>query len=125
VLRSQDQAGFGPAVRDAQLKVEIARVRKENFEVYGADKAWLELGGQGIEVARWTVERLMRGLGLHGARRGRKVWTTVPGTDRQCAGDLAGRLSVQGAFPGAPGGSHPERSSSATVRRFEVAGDDR
>jgi HTH-like domain len=50
------------SVRDAQLKAEISRVWKDNREVYGADKVWLELNGQGISVARCTTERLMREL---------------------------------------------------------------
>jgi transposase InsO family protein len=64
-------------VRDEQLKAEITRVWKENREVYGADKVWLELNRQGIWAARCTTERLMRGLGLHGVRRGRAVRTTT------------------------------------------------
>jgi putative transposase len=79
------------AVRDARLKAEIARVWKENREVYGADKVWLELNRQGITVARCTTERLMRELGLQGVRRGRKVRTTVPGTGGHRAGDLLRR----------------------------------
>jgi putative transposase len=79
------------AVRDEQLKAEITRVWKENYEVYGADKVWLELNRQGISVARCTVERLMRGLGLQGARRGRKVRTTVRDERHERAGDLLGR----------------------------------
>jgi putative transposase len=79
------------AVRDARLKAEITRVWKENREVYGADKVWLELNRQGIAVARCTTERLMRQLGLQGVRRGRKVRTTVPGKDGQRAGDLLNR----------------------------------
>lgn len=79
------------AVRDAQLKSEISRVWKENYEVYGADKIWLELNRQGASVARCTTERLMRELGLQGARRGRKIRTTVPGKDGQRAGDLLSR----------------------------------
>ena len=55
---------------------------KENREVYGADKVWLELNRQGITVARCTIERLMRDLGLQGVRRGRKIRTTIPGTGR-------------------------------------------
>jgi putative transposase len=78
-------------VRDARLKAEITRVWKENREVYGADKVWLELNRQGIAVARCTTERLMRDLGLQGVRRGRKVRTTVPGRDGQRAGDLLNR----------------------------------
>jgi putative transposase len=79
------------AVRDVQLRAEITRVWKENYEVYGADKVWLELNRQGIATARCTVERLMRDLGLQGARRGRTVRTTVPGKDGQRAPDLLGR----------------------------------
>jgi putative transposase len=79
------------AVRDEQLKAEITRVWKENYEVYGADKVWLELNRQGISVARCTVERLMRGLGLQGARHGRKVRTTVRDERHERAGDLLGR----------------------------------
>jgi putative transposase len=79
------------AVRDGQLKAEITRVWKENYEVYGADKVWLELNRQGISVARCTVERLMRGLGLQGVRRGRKVRTTVRDERHERAGDLLGR----------------------------------
>jgi putative transposase len=79
------------AERDAVLKAEITRVWKENREVYGADKVWLELNRQGVPVARCTVERLMRGLGLAGVRRGKKIRTTVPGRDGQRAGDLLRR----------------------------------
>jgi putative transposase len=79
------------AVRDQQLKAEITRVWKENYEVYGADKVWLELNRQGIAVARCTTERLMRQLGLAGVRRGRKVRTTVPGKGGHRASDLVGR----------------------------------
>jgi putative transposase len=79
------------AVRDAALKAEITRVWKENYEVYGADKVWLELNRQGTRVARCTTERLMRELGLQGVRRGRRVRTTVPGKDGRRAPDLLGR----------------------------------
>jgi putative transposase len=79
------------AVRDEQLGAEISRVWKENYEVYGADKVWLELNRQGITVARCTVERLMRGLGLQGVRRGHKVRTTVRDERHERAGDLLGR----------------------------------
>ena len=48
------------AVRHGQLRAEITRVWKDNREVYGADKVWLELNRQGIPAARCTTERLMR-----------------------------------------------------------------
>ena len=50
--------------RDAALRVEIARVHGENFGVYGAPKVWAQLNREGHRMARCTVERLMRGLGL-------------------------------------------------------------
>jgi len=52
-------------------------VWEENFQVYGARKVWRQLNREGIEVARCTVERLMRDLGLAGAVRGRKCRTTI------------------------------------------------
>ena len=79
------------AVRDEQLKAEITWVWRENFGVYGAEKVWLELNRQGVTVARCTVARLMRELGLQGARRGRKVRTTIRGKDGHRAGDLLNR----------------------------------
>jgi putative transposase len=65
------------ADRDEQLKAEIARVHRANYAVYGARKVWLALNREGIGVARCTVERLMRELGLEGARRGTRRRTTV------------------------------------------------
>jgi Integrase core domain/HTH-like domain len=56
-----------------------------------ADKVWLELNRQGIRAARCITERLMRGLGLQGVRRGRAVRTTTPGKDGHRAGDLLNR----------------------------------
>jgi len=64
------------AVRDEQLKAHITRVHADNYGVYGARKVWLALNRQGVPVARCTVERLMRDLGLAGVRRGKKVRTT-------------------------------------------------
>jgi putative transposase len=64
-------------VRDAELKTEIRRVWADNLEVYGADKVWTQLNREGIKVARCTVERLMRDLGLSGARRGRAYKVTT------------------------------------------------
>jgi putative transposase len=69
------------ALRDEYLKVEIRRVYDDNFSVYGADKIWIQLRREGIEVARCTVERLMRRMGIQGARRGGKHRTTIPAAD--------------------------------------------
>jgi transposase InsO family protein len=65
------------ALRDAGLCEDIERVWKENFGVYGVRKVWRQLGREGIEVARCTVERLMRQMGLRGAVRGRRFKRTT------------------------------------------------
>jgi putative transposase len=65
-------------LRDEELRCEIARVWRENFGVYGADKVWSQLNREHIPVARCTVERLMRTLRLQGARRGKAKRTTIP-----------------------------------------------
>ena len=65
------------AKRDRALCVEIRRVWEENFQVYGARKVWRQLKREGQDVARCTVERLMRRLEIQGVRRGAKRWTTV------------------------------------------------
>jgi transposase InsO family protein len=65
------------AVRDWELREEIERVWKENRSVYGARKVWLQLKREGFCVARCTVERLMRKMGLQGVVRGRQYKTTT------------------------------------------------
>ena len=65
------------ARRDEALKPEIVRVHAENFGVYGAEKVWAQLNREGHRVARCTIERLMRDLGLRGAVRGKKHRTTI------------------------------------------------
>lgn len=62
------------------LAADIQRVWHANWQVYGADKVWQQLNREGIQVARCTVERLMRRLGLQGARRGKSLRTTMPDT---------------------------------------------
>jgi hypothetical protein len=64
-------------VRDAKLREEVERVWKENRSVYGARKVWLQLKREGVCVARCTVERLMRQMGLHGVVRRRQYKTTT------------------------------------------------
>ncbi|WP_405717076.1 IS3 family transposase [Streptomyces sp. NBC_00046] len=56
----------------------ITEVHETNVHVCGARKAWRELHRQGHGVARCTVERLMRDLGITGAVRGKKVISTIP-----------------------------------------------
>jgi putative transposase len=77
--------------RDAQLKAEIERIWKENFQVYGARKLWRQLQREGIGVARCTVERLMGELGLQGVVRGKPKRTTVADPQAQRPADLVCR----------------------------------
>ena len=72
------------AKRDAQLRPEIARVFEENFRVYGARKVWHQLRREGFDVARCTVERLMKEMGIAGAMRSRTIKTTVPNKAQPC-----------------------------------------
>ena len=66
------------ARRDEQLNADIQRVWEDNFRVYGARKVWRQLNREDIEVARCTVERLMKTQGLRGVVRGRRIKTTFP-----------------------------------------------
>lgn len=91
------------ARRDEQLSVDIRRVWERNHGVYGAQKVWRQLGREDIAVARCTVERLMKELGLQGVRRGRRCITTIVGdvinkpldlVNRQFTADRPNRLWV-------------------------------
>jgi transposase InsO family protein len=79
------------ARRDAILLPQVQRVYDQNLRVYGADKVWRQLGREGMCVARCTVERLMRLLGLQGVRRGRSLRTTVPDAKAACPLDRVNR----------------------------------
>ena len=78
-------------VRDAELSERIKRVHAANYGVYGARKVWLALNREGIAVARCTVERLMRELGLAGAVRGRPRRTTIADAAAARPADLVSR----------------------------------
>jgi transposase InsO family protein len=73
------------AQRDAVLMPQVQRVFDQNLRVYGADKVWRQLRREGVAVARCTVERLMRRLGLQGVR------TTVPDAKAACPLDRVNR----------------------------------
>ncbi|MHB8346180.1 MAG: IS3 family transposase [Acidiferrobacterales bacterium] len=79
------------AKRDDILIPEIRRIGQANLGVYGADKVWRQMNRKRIEVARCTVERLMRALGLHGVRRGKTVRTTIVDTKAACPLDRVNR----------------------------------
>jgi len=65
------------AQRDDSLVPHIERVWQANMRVYGADKVWKQMNREGLSIARCTVERLMKRLGLQGVRRGKVVRTTI------------------------------------------------
>ena len=79
------------AKRDSELMRHVRRVWDSNMQVYGADKVWKQMHREGIRVARCTVERLMRSMGLQGARRGKGVRTTVPDVNVPCPFDRVNR----------------------------------
>ena len=82
------------AKRDLELSVDIQRVWEENFQVYGARKVWRQMNREDIEVARCTVERLMKHLGIEGARRGRSCRTTIVDNAAERPADLVQRQFV-------------------------------
>jgi transposase InsO family protein len=78
-------------VRDVALRPEIQRVFDENFQVYGVRKVWRQLNREGFEIARCTVGRLMRGMGLKGVIRGKPHRTTFSDKAAPCPLDRVNR----------------------------------
>ena len=92
VARRRDPARLSArAKRDMALKVEVRRVFEENFRVYGLRKVWRQLQREGFDVARCTVERLMREMGLQGVIRGKPIRTTVSDKAAPCPLDKVNR----------------------------------
>jgi putative transposase len=79
------------ARRDDAAKADIGRVFAENFAVYGARKIWRQMRREGRTVARRTVERLMRSMGIQGAVRGKPVKTTIGDKAAPCPLDRVNR----------------------------------
>ena len=79
------------ARRDDALRPEIRRVFEENYRVYGVRKVWRQLRREGFDVARCTVARLMKDLGLKGVIRGKLVRTTIPDKSAPCPLDRVNR----------------------------------
>jgi putative transposase len=86
--------------RDQTLKQHIRRVWEENFQAYGVRKVWRQLLREGIEVARCTVARLMRLMGLRGVVRGKQIRTTMSDRALPCPLDRVNR-QFQAARPNA------------------------
>jgi transposase InsO family protein len=90
--RTKDPSLLSPrAQRDAELRPRIQAVWNANFQVYGADKVWKQMNREGVTVARCTVERLMRRMGLRGVSRGKTVRTTIPDANAPCPLDRVNR----------------------------------
>jgi putative transposase len=79
------------ARRDLDLKPEVLRVFAENFGVYGVRKVCRQMSREGFAVARCTIERLMRDLGLQGVIRGKPVRTTISDKAAPCPLDQVNR----------------------------------
>lgn len=79
------------ARRDMAMKVEIRRVFNENFQVYGVRKVWRPLQREGFDIARRTVARLMRMMGLQGIIRGKPIKTTISDKSAPCPLDRVNR----------------------------------
>jgi putative transposase len=79
------------AASDRVLAEKIEQVHEDNYSIYGARKVWAELNRHGVEVARCTVERLMRETGLRGLLRDKSPRTTKPAAETRRPGDLVKR----------------------------------
>ncbi|QLH12970.1 IS3 family transposase (plasmid) [Paracoccus sp. TD-10] len=79
------------ARRDEALRPEILRVFEENWRVYGVRKVWRQLGREGFDVARCTVARLMKSMGIQGIIRGKPHRTTIPDKKAPCPLDKVNR----------------------------------
>lgn len=82
------------AQRDETLRPEIQRVYDEHFQVYGPRKVWKQLRREGVRVARCTVGRVMRTMGLAGVVRGRAWVTTTHASEGSRPADLVDRQFV-------------------------------
>jgi transposase InsO family protein len=79
------------AQRDANLKPEIERVFEENLSVYGVRKVWHQMRREGFDIARCTVARLMKEIGIEGVIRGKTPKTTIPDKALPCPLDRVNR----------------------------------
>ena len=79
------------AKRDEALRPEIQRVFDANWQVYGVRKVWRQLRREGVDVARCTVARLMKSMGIQGIIRGKPQKTTIPDKKLPCPLDKVNR----------------------------------
>ena len=81
-------------ITDESVKSHIRRVFEDNYAVYGARKVWRQLNREGVVVARCTVERLMRQMGLAGRVRGKRRRTTIRADSRLSRADECDAVAV-------------------------------
>ncbi len=79
------------ARRDEELRPEIQRIFEDNWSVYGVRKVWHQLRREGFDVARCTVARLMKDMGIQGIIRGKPHRTTIPDKKQPCPLDKVNR----------------------------------
>jgi transposase InsO family protein len=79
------------ARRDIDLKPEIERVLEENLSVYGVRKVWHQMRREGFDIARGTVARLMKDIGIEGVICGKKPKTAIPDKALPCPLDRVNR----------------------------------
>jgi len=92
VAQRRDPSRLSPrAQRDEAMKPEVRRVFDANFKVYGVRKVWRQMQREGFDIARCTVERLMRDLGPQGVIRGKPVKTTISDKAAPCPLDQVNR----------------------------------
>lgn len=89
--RAEPARGSARSPRDGMLQAEVWRVHAENFGVYSVRKVWRRLGREGTPVARCTVARLMRQMGLRGVVRGKETRTTMSDRGAPCPADRVNR----------------------------------
>ena len=91
--------------RDLALRIEVRRVFDASYRFYGVRKVWRQLQREGFDVARCTVARLMRAMGLAGVIRGKPVRTTISDRSAPCPRDH----SLPRRRPGSTGSSARQR----------------
>lgn len=89
--------GSDRSKKDKQNCDDIKDVWKRNRSVYGAKKVWHAMQREGKSIARCTVERLMKRMGIQGVVRGKKVITTNPDTSQVCPEDKVSRIFTASA----------------------------
>lgn len=97
-VRRDPEKAFDRVKQDALDCKEIKRVFEGNRSCYGARKVWHQLRREGFDIARCTVERLMKSMGIEGVKRGKKVTTTNPDTAQPCPDDKVNR-KFEAQFP--------------------------